>query len=222
MRVWLLQGRQGEDPGGVAALFRQWKESTANSTWNLEPRSIGPDLLPQLQSHRPELAVLASALIPARTWLDEVLSVEVGVVLVVSEAHCEGFRELAERWPLELLSPTPTPDCIGFALRNALAALRRHQFWKLQVEHLNQRLNDRIIIERAKGVLVQRLGISEEEAYKRLRVLSRRQRRQIRDIAQSLLDTQALLSPGFDPHANGDDSLDGERPKPTEDHRSLD
>ena len=55
------------------------------------------------------------------------------------------------------------------------------------------------MIERAKGVLVQRLGVSEEEAYKRLRVLSRRQRRQIRDVAQSLLDAQALLAP----EANG-------------------
>jgi hypothetical protein len=60
-------------------------------------------------------------------------------------------------------------------------------------------LSDRIIIERAKGILVQRLGITEEDAYKRLRVLSRRQRRQIRDIAQSLVDTQYL----FTSDANG-------------------
>src|SRR5262249_5371243 len=64
-----------------------------------------------------------------------------------------------------------------------------------QVARLEQRLSDRIVIERAKGILIQRLKISEEEAYKRLHSLSRRQRRQIRDIAQSLLDTQLLLSP---------------------------
>jgi AmiR/NasT family two-component response regulator len=63
------------------------------------------------------------------------------------------------------------------------------------LDEVQQRLSDRIVIERAKGVLLQRLGISEEEAYKRLRVLSRRQRRPIRDIAQSLLDTQDLLVP---------------------------
>ena len=42
---------------------------------------------------------------------------------------------------------------------------------------------------------MQRLHITEEDAYKRLRLLSRRQRRQIRDIAQSLLDTEFLFSP---------------------------
>jgi response regulator NasT len=81
------------------------------------------------------------------------------------------------------------------ALLGARAALCRQQALKAQVQALQQRLSDRIVIERAKGILVQRLGVTEEEAYKRLRVLSRRQRRQIRDIAQSLLDTQSLLLP---------------------------
>jgi response regulator NasT len=95
------------------------------------------------------------------------------------------------------------------AILSALASRHRLLFWKAQAEQLQQRLNDRILIERAKGILVQRLGISEEEAYKRLRVLSRRQRRQIRDIAQSLLDTQSLLLPGgnglldLPPHISG-------------------
>ena len=64
------------------------------------------------------------------------------------------------------------------AVEAALSGLRRQRHWKAQVEQLQQRLQDRIVIERAKGVLVQRLGITEEEAYKRLRVLSRRQRQQ--------------------------------------------
>jgi hypothetical protein len=60
---------------------------------------------------------------------------------------------------------------------------------------LQQRLNDRILIERAKGILVERLSISEKEAYQRMRLQSRRQRRPIRDIAQCLLDAQTLFSP---------------------------
>jgi len=74
-----------------------------------------------------------------------------------------------------------------------------------------------VVIERAKGVLLQRLGISEEEAYKRLRVLSRRQRRQIRDIAQSLLDAQALLTP--EAPANGFASNGHPRPEEAEHER---
>src|SRR5207248_1625381 len=92
---------------------------------------------------------------------------------------------------------------LWLALLGTAAAQRRQLHWKMQLARLQQRLTDRIVIERAKGVLVQRLGISEEDAYKRLRLLSRRQRRQIRDIAQSLLDTQFLFLPevnGYDRH----------------------
>jgi len=78
---------------------------------------------------------------------------------------------------------------------------------------LQQRLNDRILIERAKGILVERLSISEKEAYQRLRLQSRRQRRPIRDIAQCLLDAQSLFSPGENnreesPHHNGHTATD--------------
>src|SRR5262249_62150714 len=119
-------------------------------------------------------------------------------------------RTLAEKSPIHLLPPRPCPDGLGLAVLSAQASRHRLLFWKAQAEQLQQRLNDRIIIERAKGILVQRLGISEEEAYKRLRVLSRRQRRQIRDIAQSLLDTQSLLTP----EANGFHPRENESPEP--------
>jgi response regulator NasT len=112
------------------------------------------------------------------------------------------------------------PECLGLAVLSARAAQARQRGWQSQLEQLQQRLNDRIVIERAKGVLVQRLGIPEEEAYKRLRVLSRRQRRQIRDIAQSLLDAQALLTP----ESNGNGFVGNGHPHPEEadtEHRTA-
>jgi AmiR/NasT family two-component response regulator len=84
-------------------------------------------------------------------------------------------------------------------LVSSQAAGKREARWIKEFAHLQQRLADRIVIERAKGILMRRLRISEEEAYKRLRVLSRRQRRQIRKIAQSLLDAEQL----FTTEANG-------------------
>ena len=102
---------------------------------------------------------------------------------------------MAELYPVWLLSADPDGAALSLALRGTQAALRRHRHWKSEVARLEQRLADRILIERAKGILVQRLGIHEEEAYNRLRVLSRRQRRHLRDVARSLLDAQFLLLP---------------------------
>src|SRR5262249_9594395 len=118
------------------------------------------------------------------------------ILAVVPPELSERVRPLAELHPLSFLPEKPSRESLWLALVSALASQRRHAHARAQLARLQQRLDDRIIIERGKGVLVQRLGVTEEDAYKRLRVLSRRQRRQIRDIAQSLLDTEALLLPG--------------------------
>jgi two-component system, response regulator / RNA-binding antiterminator len=215
MRAWLLQGRQGEDPGGLRTILRQWAERPANAAWHVDVHPLGSDLPARVQAHRPEVLIFAASLAPLRSWIEEILSLEVSLIVAAEESQVEAYHDLAERHVLLFVPPQPGGEVLGLALQGARAALRREQYWKTQVEQLHQRLNDRIVIERAKGVLVQRLGIGEEEAYKRLRVLSRRQRRQIRDIAQSLLDTQALLLPPGNGYG-GHELLAPEEGRPTE------
>jgi response regulator NasT len=195
MRMWLLQGRQGEDPGSLQSVLGHCLDRASNLGWRLEIRPLTADLPAQVQTQRPEVVILAAALSPLPSWIEEIVALDVGLVVAADENQLETYRDLAERHPLLFVPAQPSAETMAMALVAARAAIRRQQYWRTQVEQLNQRLNDRIVIERAKGVLVQRLGIGEEEAYKRLRILSRRQRRQIRDIAQSLLDTQALLLP---------------------------
>jgi response regulator NasT len=133
-------------------------------------------------------------------WLDGPWTIDVlnhgPALLVAGEIEgCDRFRALAEEHPIAFLPGRPSLEVLWLALVGAQASQRRHAAQKARMVRLQQRLDDRIIIERAKGILVQRLGLTEDEAYKRMRVLSRRQRRQIRDIAQSFLDSQSLLIP---------------------------
>jgi hypothetical protein len=193
MRVGLLQGKQGEDPGGLAAALRQWVAQPDYSHWVVEPRGAGVGTPAAAQ--RSDVLVFADAVTPAGPWLEEWLVGGTAAVVATAGLRLEPYRALAERYPVCWVPPQPGAECLGYAVLAAGAGRRRQLSLRGQVEQLQQRLNDRIVIERAKGILVQRLGISEEEAYKRLRVLSRRQRRQIRDIAQSLLDAQSLLLP---------------------------
>ena len=75
----------------------------------------------------------------------------------------------------------------------AYSALAEHNT-KLKKEAVlvRQQLEERKIIERAKGVLQQRFGLSEEEAYQRLRDESRRLRRTIRDVSDAVLLVENL------------------------------
>jgi hypothetical protein len=195
MRVWLLQAKAGEDAGALEAPLRQWVARPENAAWRVEVRPAGPGLAADVRAQPPEVIALAESALPAGAWAEEVLALGPAFVVAVEPARTGAYFALAERHPVLLVPAGAGPEVLGLVVLSARAAQGRQRGWQSQLEQLQQRLNDRIVIERAKGVLVQRLGISEEEAYKRLRVLSRRQRRQIRDIAQSLLDAQALLTP---------------------------
>jgi AmiR/NasT family two-component response regulator len=195
MRVWLLRGEADSEAEALGPLLRQWSARPENAAWSLECLPLTADLASAVRARQPEVLVLAEPACPAGPWAAEVLALGPALVVATTPERAAPYAALAEQYPVHLLPLPASADGLGLALGSGLASLRRLQCWKARVEQLQQRLADRIIIERAKGILVHRLGISEKEAYKRLRVLSRRQRRQIRDIAQSLLDTQSLLSP---------------------------
>lgn len=72
---------------------------------------------------------------------------------------------------------------------NAFARLTR------ELEQARTELEDRRIIEQAKGILMKTRGLSEAEAYGLLRSTAMNQNRRIVDIAQSLVTAADLLGP---------------------------
>lgn len=85
-------------------------------------------------------------------------------------------------------------DC---ALASARYQADKARGLKDRVAELERKLDDRILIERAKGIIASRAQIGEEEALRRLRREARNQRRSMRDIAQRLLDAERMLTTGI-------------------------
>ena len=75
---------------------------------------------------------------------------------------------------------------------NAFARLSR------ELEETRSELENRKLIDRAKGLLMRSRGLSEEEAYALLRRTAMNQNRKIVEIAQSLVTAASLLDPGAD------------------------
>jgi len=202
MRVWLVDDRSGEDPGGLEALLNQLAERPEIELSLLAVRPGWPEFMAELRMRPPDVLLVRDAPWLDGPWTVDMLQLGPALLVAGDGQGCERFRALAEEHPISFLPGQPSLEGLWLALLGAQASQRRDARHKSELVRLQQRLDDRIIIERAKGILVQRLGLTEEDAYKRLRVLSRRQRRQIRDIAQSFLDTQSLLMPdenGFVP-----------------------
>jgi response regulator NasT len=62
---------------------------------------------------------------------------------------------------------------------------------------LRQALEDRKLIERAKGLLMKRAGIDEPEAFRRLQKLSRDRNQKLVEIAQIILTAEEAFQRGL-------------------------
>jgi response regulator NasT len=78
-----------------------------------------------------------------------------------------------------------------------LAAARHVEFQALeaQVDRAHQALEDRKVVERAKGLLMSALRLSEGDAFRRLQLTARERNLRLADVAQRIVEQQDLLQP---------------------------
>lgn len=107
--------------------------------------------------------------------------------------------ELADRIAEVPIFGVLAPNAGDGYLRLVLAtAYARHDAWRreqMRAEELHQRLEDRKIIERAKGILMQREGLSESDAYRMLQRTSQSRNVPMAELSRSLLAAEELISP---------------------------
>ncbi len=195
MRAWVLLGEQGSETDALGCLLRQWAGRPENSHWCVDCLRWTSDLAALAQARQPDVLITADVTHLSASCLPQILAQGVGLIVATPLDRTAPISALAEQYAVQLAPLPGNFESISLAIQNVLSAVRRQRSWQVRIDQLQQRLDDRILIERAKGILVERLSISEKEAYQRLRLQSRRQRRPIRDIAQCLLDAQSLFSP---------------------------
>jgi two-component system, response regulator PdtaR len=117
-------------------------------------------------------------------------------VILVSAYHDQEFirRAEADHIMAYLVKPIKQSDlepAIGIAIR------RFEQFQALRKEtsDLKQALEDRKVIEKAKGILMKKAGLDEHDAFRRLQKLASDKNRKLIDIAQMILTAEEALEP---------------------------
>jgi len=195
MRIWLVENRSNGEASGLEAVLRRLVSEGNEGHDLVAVRPLAPSLANDLREHQIDALIVADRSWPNEVALPQLKELDIAVLVATSAEPGSWFGALGETHSVWFVPPRATLETLRLALKGLSACQMRRSHWKMEIARLQQRLNDRIVIERAKGILIRQLGISEEEAYQRLRVSSRRQRRQVRDIAQSLLDTEALFAP---------------------------
>jgi two-component system, response regulator PdtaR len=78
-----------------------------------------------------------------------------------------------------------------------LAAARHSEFEALEAEvsKAQQALEDRKLVERAKGLLMSALKLSEQDAFRRLQLTARERNLRLAEVARVIVEQQSLLEP---------------------------
>lgn len=86
-----------------------------------------------------------------------------------------------------------SPDRIRPILDVAMARFEHEQNLRRELAHAKTELQDRKVIDRAKGMLMQRQGLSEQAAYEKLRKAAMDKGLRLGEVAQRMLDLAELL-----------------------------
>jgi AmiR/NasT family two-component response regulator len=116
------------------------------------------------------------------------------VVMLLDDENPEFVARAAARG-VDAYSCGGNPDAIASALSVALARHAERSALGEQVERLEGALERRGLIERAKGILMERHGLDERSAFELLRGTARSSNRRVVDVARSVEEGEELTQP---------------------------
>jgi two-component system, response regulator PdtaR len=91
-----------------------------------------------------------------------------------------------------LMKPFRKED-LSPALDVAVRRWRQIEGQAREITNLRDALETRKLVERAKGILMERLGLREEEAFRRIHFQARNQNRKMKEIAESIITASDLI-----------------------------
>ncbi len=129
----------------------------------------------------------------ALEMISEIVEYARGPVIAVMDDGSPEFIDEAATRGIDSYARDASPAAIQSAIS---VAMRRHEERRRlaeQVERLESALERRAVIERAKGILMERHDIGERAAFDRLRDHARSRNRTVVDVAASVAEGHALL-----------------------------
>jgi len=157
--------------------------------------SRAEDVLRLVDKHRPDVVVLAVGL-PDGDGVQaarEVMTVAAcPVVLVIGQTDAPVVARAVDAGVPGFLAKPVRAEELGPALDVAIHRFRDIETMRRENETLRRKLESRKLVERAKGILMRRLGLSEPEAFRRIQKTAMDTRRPMADVAQALLLTEEV------------------------------
>lgn len=81
------------------------------------------------------------------------------------------------------------------AIEVVLARFNEYQEISLEAARLEERLETRVVVDRAKGILMDHRGMSEQEAFRNIQRISMNSRKSMREVADAIILAHQMTAP---------------------------
>ena len=146
--------------------------------------------------HRPDVIImdikmpLMDGIEAARLILEDT---PCAILFLSSFSEEELLDQASETGALAYLMKPFRKEDLAPALTMAVRRFKEIQNQQKEIDTLKETLETRKLIERAKGILMDRHSMSESEAFKRIHFQARNQNKKMREIAQSIITAAELI-----------------------------
>jgi response regulator NasT len=150
----------------------------------------GQELVEKCQAEHPDL-IITDIRMPLMSGVEAVAALQeqapIPVILVSAFHDSEDLEDTLKRHVLAyLVKPIKQPD-LKMAIALVVRRFREFEALQKQAENLAQALEDRKLIERAKGILMKRGGMDEPDAFHRLQKLSQLKNQKLVEVARTIV-----------------------------------
>ena len=157
------------------------------------------ELLRMVEDLQPDVIVIDTES-PTRDVLEHLVIVSQSsprpIVMFASDSGGEAIREAVRAGVSAYVVDGLDAGRVNSIVEVACARFDELQRIKVELADANLKLSERKLVERAKGLLMQSRGISEDQAYHALRKLAMSKKLRLGDVAQQVIDTAELLGKG--------------------------
>lgn len=154
------------------------------------------DLLGAVGRFAPDV-VLIDIESPSRDTLESLRSVQASqprpMVLFTQDDAVESIRQAVEAGVSAYVVDGLANRRVRPIVEAAMARFRQYRALEEELQRTRHRLEERKLIERAKGIIMERQGLSEAAAYQAMRGLAMSKNKRLAEIAESVIAAAELL-----------------------------
>ena len=115
------------------------------------------------------------------------------IVMFVDQSDSASIRAAVDAGVASYVVKGASPERVRPVVEVALARFRAFQELKSELAEARNSLAERKLVERAKGILMERRGCSEDDAYRMLRQMAMSRNQRLADVARNVIEMATLL-----------------------------